>query len=182
MQKTITETVDSTKYEYYSKWYYSAIRALIAIGKFGDDEKSFKKIAGILNPRIRPDEAKRGIALLERLGFIAKNDTGIYILKDTSITTGMLKPHRNITIMNVVNFQKEVMDLAVQSIDRFGAEHINLSTLTIGISNETLAAIKEELAAVNKITALAERDCAAGQVYQLNINFLDVRLLQSGGW
>ncbi len=171
-QKIKSRMVDSTKYEYYNKWYYSAVRALVNIGKFGDDEKSYKKIAGILNPRIQPDEAKRALALLERLGFIGKNPEGVFVLQDTAITTGDLKPPTNVTLLNVINFQKEVMVLANESIDRFGIEHINLSTLTLGVSKAVVTAIKDELATVrNKIAMLAEKDGAADRVYQLNMQF-----------
>jgi len=48
--------------------------------------------------------------------------------------------------MNVVNFQKEVTLLANESIDRFGIDRINLSTLTLGISAATITIVKEELA------------------------------------
>ena len=171
-QKTKAGIVDATKYEFYNKWYYSAVRALVSLGKFRDDENSHKKIAGILNPRIRPDEAKRALGTLERLGFIYKNSDGIYALTDASITTGVLKPDTNVTLLNVVNFQKEVMALANESVDRFGTEHVNLSTLTLGISEASVTAIKEELAALrNKIVMLAEKDNAADRVYQLNMQF-----------
>jgi uncharacterized protein (TIGR02147 family) len=171
-QKTKVGIVDATRYEYYTKWYYSAVRALVSIGKFRDDENSYKKIAGILNPRIRLEEAKQAIATLLRLGFISKNDDGIFVLTEAAITTSVLKPDRNVTFLNVVNFQKEVMALANESIDRFGVEPINLSTLTLGLSETTIVTIKEELAAFrNKIAKLAERDSAANRVYQLNMQF-----------
>ena len=83
-----------------------------------------------------------------------------------------LCPMRMSTALNVLNPQKEVMALANESLDRFGAEKINLSTLTIGISEATVKAIKDELAAVrNKISALAEKDNLANRVYQLNVQF-----------
>ena len=65
-QKTKAKLVDAKKYEYYLKWYYSAVRALVAMGKFGNDENDYRMIAGILNPRIRPDEAKKAIGVLEQ--------------------------------------------------------------------------------------------------------------------
>ena len=163
---------DSTKYEYYNKWYYSAIRALVNIGNFRDDEANYKKIAGILDPRIQPDEAKRALALLERLDLVEINEDGYFFIPDTAITTGDLKPNTNVTLLNVINFQKEVMALANESIDRFGIEHINLSTLTLGISKATVTAIKEELAVLrNKIVMLAGKDRAADRVFQLNMQF-----------
>jgi uncharacterized protein (TIGR02147 family) len=171
-QKTKTKLVDTTKYEYYQKWYYSAVRALVSMGKFRDNENNYRMIAGILNPRIRPDEVKKALGVLERLGFINKNSEGIFVVADAVITTGMLMPDANVTALNVVNFQKEVMALANESLDRFGAETINLSTLTLGISEATMKAIKEELAAVrNKIAALAEKDTTADRIFQLNMQF-----------
>jgi len=169
---TKAKMLDSTKYEYYNKWYYSAIRALVNIGKFSDDEKSYKKIAGILNPRILPNEVKRALSILEKLGFISKNNAGFFVVSEAAITTGVLKPDTNVTLLNVLNFQEEVMTLAHESLDRFGIEHINLSTLTLGISEVTVNAIKEELAALrNKISMLADKDGGADQVYQLNMQF-----------
>ena len=171
-QKTSATNIDVTKYEYYTKWYYSAIRALISLGRFSDTEKCYKKIASMLNPRIQPDEVKNALLLLERLGFICKDDDGIFTLTDQSITTGILKPHTNVLLMNVVNFQKEVMALANESIDRFGIDRINLSTLTLGISEATVNVVKEELAVLrNKIATLAKNDSSADRVYQLNMQF-----------
>jgi uncharacterized protein (TIGR02147 family) len=171
-RKTKAGIVDITKYEYYQKWYYSAVRALVSMGKFRDDENGCKKIAGILNPRIRPDEAKRALSVLERLGFINKNHEGVFVVIDAVITTGEVKPDANVTALNVVNFQKEVTALAIESIDRFGARNINLSTLTLGISEATVKEIKEELTALrNKIAARAGNDGMADRVYQLNMQF-----------
>jgi len=58
-QKTSATNIDVIKYEYYTKWYYSAIRALISLGRFSDNDKCYKKIDSILNPRIQPDEVKK---------------------------------------------------------------------------------------------------------------------------
>jgi uncharacterized protein (TIGR02147 family) len=108
--------------------------------------------------------------VLERLGFIAKDNDGFFTTTHAGISSGVLKPDQNVISLNVVNFQKEVMTLANESLDRFESDFLNLSTLTIGISASTLAAIKGELAATrNKIAMLAEKDDAADRVYQLNI-------------
>ena len=171
-QKTKAKLVEATKYEYYHKWYYSAIRALVSIGRFRDCPEDHRILAKILNPRIQPDEAKKALNVLERLGFIARDSSGVLQLTNAVITTGSLKPNASVTALNVLNFQKEMNALANESLDRFGASNINLSTLTLGISAPTVAAIKEELAAVrNKIAALAEKDNAADRVFQLNMQF-----------
>jgi uncharacterized protein (TIGR02147 family) len=174
-QKTKARIIDSTKYEYYHKWYYSAVRALVSLGNFTDEKRDLKTIAGVLNPRIRLDEAKKALLVLKRLGFIRKSDNGCFEVSDSVITTGALMPDTNVSALNVINFQKEVMALANESLDRFGAERINLSTLTLGISEATMKAVKEELAALrDKIASLAEKDSAADRVYQLNMQFFPI--------
>jgi uncharacterized protein (TIGR02147 family) len=171
-QKVKASIIDSTKYEYYQKWYYSAVRSLISLGKFRDTESDYRRIASILNPGIRSDEARRALSVLERLGFIHKNDEGVFVLTDQAVTTGVLKPDTRIAALNVINFQKEVTALANESLDRFGTELINLSTLTLGISEASVKVIKEELAVLrDKIAALAEKDKAADRVFQLNMQF-----------
>ncbi|NLG15846.1 MAG: TIGR02147 family protein [Fibrobacter sp.] len=171
-QKIKASIVDSTRYEFYQKWYYSAVRSLISLGKFSDNESDCRKIAKILNPRIRPEEAMRALSVLQRLGFIRKNDEGIFELVDAVITTGVLKPDANVTALNVINFQKEITALANDALDRFGTGLINLSTLTLGISDASVKVIKEELAAVrDKIASIAEKDAGADRVFQLNMQF-----------
>jgi uncharacterized protein (TIGR02147 family) len=171
-QKTKARLVETTKYEYYQKWYYSAIRALVSIGRFRDCPADHRTLAKTLNPRIRPDEAKKALNALERLGFIARDSSGVFHVADAVLTTGTLKPEASIASLNVLNFQKEMNALSHESLDRFGAGSINLSTLTLGISASTVEAVKEELAAVrNKIAALAEKDNMADRVYQLNMQF-----------
>jgi uncharacterized protein (TIGR02147 family) len=63
-------------YEYYSKWYYTAVRALVAVHPFrvkGD----FKKIASALNPPISTVAARESVALLLKLGLIQEDKEGI---------------------------------------------------------------------------------------------------------
>lgn len=169
-QNAQAKIIDDTRYEYYQKWYYSAVRSLISIGRFRNDEKNCRKIAGILNPRIRPEKVKKAFTVLKRLEFITEDTDGFFKLADSVITTGVLRPEKDVAILNVLNFQKEVMALANKAFDTFGSEDINLSTLTLGISDSTKTLIKEELTAIrNKIAALAEKDTAPDRVYQLNM-------------
>jgi uncharacterized protein (TIGR02147 family) len=169
-QSTRARIIETAKYEYYLKWFYSAVRALVAIQKLKDKPEDFQKIAKTLNPEILPGQAKKAIRILEKLGLIGRDEVGFYSLIDQVISTGSLKPDKNIATLNVVNFQKEMMKLAQGAFDRFTSDKMNMSTMTLGISEKTLAQIKDELAAVrNKIAGLAENDVSADRIFQLNI-------------
>jgi uncharacterized protein (TIGR02147 family) len=169
-QSSKARIVDSAKFEYYRNWYFSAVRALIPLRKFKDDPADFKIIAKILNPQIRPDQAEKAVHILEKYKFIEKDSDGYYKLNDTALTTGTLKPEKNVAALNVINYQKETMKLAAGAFDRFGSEMLSMSTLTLSVSEKMLNVIKEDLAALRtKIAVMTGKDDTADRVIQLNI-------------
>ncbi len=112
--------VDAAHYEYYSKWYYIAVRELLAVGKFRDD---YSRIAKALNPAIRIDEARKAIEVLLKLGLIREDKDGYYKATDNILTTGA-----DVKSLIIANFQKAMMDLAKEAIDRHPVNHRNIST------------------------------------------------------
>ncbi len=161
--------VDAGKYEFYSRWYYSAVRALISCRKFSNTADDHKKIAKALNPPIRPEQAKKTVKVLEKLNFIRTDKNGVYELVDKVITTGFVKTEKNIAALNVVNFQKEMMRIAGDTFGRDPSEELDMSTLTLSISKRTLQEIKKELAAFRqKVAGMAERDTDPEIIYQFN--------------
>jgi uncharacterized protein (TIGR02147 family) len=153
--------VESSQYAFYSKWYYSAIRELLAIGDFNDDPAL---IAKSLSPSIRPHEAKKALDVLMKIRLIKKSTRGYYKPQNAVITTGP-----EVKSLNVANFQREMMGLAKEAIDRFPAKHRNISTLTININKADYPAIEAEIVGCRKkILAMAERSQEPDRVYQVN--------------
>lgn len=153
--------VDSSQYEFYSRWYYSAIRELLSTGDFNDDPAL---IARSLSPSIRPHEAKKALDVLMKLKLIKKSTKGVYKSQDAVITTGP-----EVKSLNVANFQREMMGLAREAIDRFPAKHRNISTLTININKADYPAVEAEIVECRKkILAMAERSPEPDRVYQVN--------------
>ena len=154
--------VDASQYEYYSKWYYIAVRELLAIGNFTDD---YAAIAQALNPTIRREQARKAIEVLKRLGLIRKDKNGYYKAIDKILTTGS-----EIKSLNIANFQKNMMDMAKEAIDRHPAEHRNISTITFSVSKQTYNDIKAELDACRKrILGMVDRSENEDRVCQLNM-------------
>jgi uncharacterized protein (TIGR02147 family) len=56
--------LETDQYQFYSKWYYSAIRELVSHPKFKNDPKW---IAKIMMPEITAEEAKEALVLLLRM-------------------------------------------------------------------------------------------------------------------
>ena len=167
--------VDGTQYEFYSKWYYSAIRALLSYLPCDGD---FASLARCLNPPIRPEQAKKAIKVLEKLGMVSRDAQGHYRPSDAVITTGSGNVERNVQTLNLINFQKAMLLMAARSYDAPSLKELDMSTLTLSISQETFQAVKLEIAALRKkIAGLAEKDPSPDRVYQMSYNLFPLTRL-----
>lgn len=149
------------QFTYFSKWYYPALRELVAFLDFKDD---FKILARTLNPPITTPQAKKAVRLLLDLGLIKRMASGRYFQTDKSITTG-----DQVRSLAVAAFQKENLRLATESIDRHKRQLRDISTLTVGISEAGFQRVREEVAAFRKrLAEMVEKDDPVDRVYQIN--------------
>ena len=107
--------------------------------------------------------------MLERLSFIKKDQNGYYYLSDALITTGRLTDDTSVQTMNVMGFQRVMVDMGKEAFDRFPTDQLDMSSLTLSISETTYKEMKEEIAAFRRgLLRKAENDSAPDRVYQLN--------------
>ncbi|MBF0432765.1 MAG: TIGR02147 family protein [Fibrobacteria bacterium] len=130
-----SRTLDKEQYEFFMKWYYSAIWSCFNYYQFKGD---YKELAGMLNPPITMRQAKKAVKLLEDLDLISKDDNGDYQVKDLNLTTG----HKMYSIA-IREYQKKMIKLAEESLDRFQKGERKISTLTMNISSQVLPEINE---------------------------------------
>lgn len=164
LRKVDALQIQSSQFEFYSKWYYSAIRELIGVIRFRGDHAA---LARMLEPSIRPDQAEKAIRVLEELGLIHKDEKGIYRRSQNLITTGP-----EVESLNVANYQIACMDLAKEAVDRHAPALRDLSTLTLSLSEEAFQVFKEEIISFRKrLLGLEQKFPKADRVYQLNTQF-----------
>jgi uncharacterized protein (TIGR02147 family) len=155
------------QYEFYSKWYLSAIRSLIDMHPFKDD---YAWLAKSVYPPIKPKDAKKAVYLLENLDMIEKDEEGYYRIVDKTITAGS-----EIVRLGLQNFQRQTAELALRAIEEMPREKRNVSGMTMGISRRTYEAICRETEAFQaKLQALAEQDNEADNVYQFNFQLFPI--------
>ena len=156
-------TLDNEKYEYYTCWYHSAVRAMISLSEFEGD---YSRLANSLSPKISVKEAKESVKLLEKLELIEEQG-GIYTATENHITSG--SEYRPLAVRA---YQRETMDLAKESLSRHHPTIRDISTLTLGIDQAAMEdirdIIKECRVAIQK--RVQEVD-AADRVYQANFQF-----------
>ncbi len=155
------------QYEFYSKWYHSAIRSLIDMFPFKDD---YHWLAKSVFPPITPKQAKKSIELLEKLELIQKQKDGTYRLIAKNITTG-----NEVVGLAVSHLHKEAADLAKNALEILPGSKRNVTGLTLGISEKTYSIICEELREFRaRIVRLTEQDDKPDRTYQLNFHLFPI--------
>jgi uncharacterized protein (TIGR02147 family) len=153
--------LEQDRFEFYGRWYYSAIRELLFFHDFGGDYEALGKM---LTPSIPAADARRAIELLERLKLIHRGPDGRYRQSEPLLTSGT-----EFRSLYIANFQRETMRLAAEALDRFPATVRDSSTLTMTLSRESFKIAKRELGEFRKrLLALAEKDANVDRVYQFN--------------
>jgi uncharacterized protein (TIGR02147 family) len=151
------------QFEYYQKWYYSAVRSLLGYYGFSGD---YTDLARQLEPPITPAQAKRAIGLLSELGLIARKEDGQYHLTDRLITSG-----ESFVSHAVIQFQRETMDLAKEALETFPKPARSGSTLTLGLSEAGYRALEEKLRVLRKeMVEIARFDKEIDRVIQVNLH------------
>ncbi|MBD3322544.1 MAG: TIGR02147 family protein [Chitinivibrionales bacterium] len=155
------------QYEFYSNWYLSVIRSLIDMHEFKDD---YAWLAKSVYPPIKPSEAKKAVALLQKLELIKKTKKGTFRVCDKTITAGA-----EIIRLGLLNFQLQTTSLAAKAIQELPRDKRHISGLTLGISKKTYELICKEIELFQeRLQMLAENDEEADNVFQLNFHFLPV--------
>jgi uncharacterized protein (TIGR02147 family) len=174
LRKPDAHQVQANQFEFYSKWYYSAIRELIAIVPFRGD---YATLARSLDPAIRPEQAEKAVRVLEDLNLIVRGPHGRYRQAQPLVTTGP-----EVESVSVAQYQIACMELAKEAIDRHAAQARDLSTLTLSLTGEGFAALKEEIVSFRKKLLALERGFQGpDRVYQLNMQFFPLTKLPDSG-
>jgi uncharacterized protein (TIGR02147 family) len=128
LRKPSATVLDKEMYEYFSSWWNIVLREQINILPFSGN---VTELASRLLPAITEAQAKRSIRLLRKLGMVYIDTNGIYRLKSDFVTTDGAVPS-----VAVRSFQKEIIRLAMEALDRVPREDRDISTLTISTSRE----------------------------------------------
>ncbi len=146
---------------YHAHWYLPAIRELATIPGFREDPQW---VADTLLPKISKRQATSALRTLEELGLLVRDEGGALVPGEAVLTTGAETRGMHIGV-----FHRAMLARAAESIDLVPREDRDISSLTFGCSDETLAEVKERIVAFRKelIGLLADR-ADGDRVVQLN--------------
>jgi uncharacterized protein (TIGR02147 family) len=163
LNKELCATVlDTDQYDFYEKWYTSALRELIVHAKKPQD---YKKLGAMLIPPLKTRETKQALELLKKTNLLKQNSDGTFSQTSKLITTGS-----EVESLAVRGLHVQMGQLAVSAIEQVAKEDRDISGITMGISNNAFDIIKKELESFrSKIMAIVANDGDFERVYRLNL-------------
>ena len=156
------DLVPPEHYEYFAKWYHTAVRELLHIRPFDGDHKALGKA---LRPSIPAARAKESIELLLRLG-LARREKGLVVRSDRrNSSTG-----EAVQAVQVDQFHASTLQMAARSIDGCPRAERSLSSLTMTLSREGRAKVEAEIVEFRRrVQAIAQADQGETMVHHLGI-------------
>lgn len=150
-------------YTFFSKWYYSALREVITLDDFRED---YNWIGKKLNPPITAGEAKEAVDFLFDIGMLGRNEKGELIQTDAVISS-----EYEMASAALRNFHSQMIGLADRAQEAIPRSEREVSSLTLGISQQTLYRIKERIRIFKEelLSIVVDDSSDSDTVCQLNI-------------
>jgi len=163
-RKVPVEVVPLDRYEYYSRWYLPVLRELAIQRDWGED---WTALARSVRPRIRKGEAREGIALLERLGFLVR-DGRRWKQTEPAISSG-----GEVDSLAVRAGNREYARLGHEAIESIVPSQRDISTLILGMPESSFPVFKQELREFkDRLVRIAQDFGQDGdKVFALNLQF-----------
>ena len=163
-QKTAkVRMLDQSSFDYFSNWYNPVVREIIAFAPRPFDPGW---IADHIIPKISEKQVGKSVDLLLSLGLIVDDEQGGFQKRDASLTTGA-----EVLSLQIAKFQKQMIRLSSQAIDRFEPNQRDMSGVVLSINKEKLAELKRRIDTFrNELIALAEEVEDEDRVIYLQIS------------
>ena len=162
--------IDGELFAYLSHWYNPVIRELAARQDFQEEPRW---IATQLRPRISATETAEAMKLLLSLGLLVRDSTSGRIVRgEPTLTT-----EHEVRSLGAAAFHRQMLERAAQSIDTVPRELRDLAALTVCVSSETAALVKQRIHQFREaLTELCDTDAQGSTVYQLNVQWFPLSL------
>lgn len=151
-------------YEYYSHWYNSVLFTALEVVDVSDDLEPIQKL---ISPKVSVGTLKRSLELLERLGFVRRNENGFWKSCRDSVSSGA---YNNSDLVR--QYQLQCFELSKQALLASDERSSDMATFTFSVSDDAFKAIAKEIqglkAKVRKIIMLDKKKATG--VHQLNVH------------
>jgi uncharacterized protein (TIGR02147 family) len=171
LQDVARKPLEDRELLFYRDWWTSVVRLLLEIQ---DGRANAADLAAAVSPPILPQQAEASFDLLVELGLVKKSGSGRWKIADLHLTAGGEEKSRAIHA-----YQRQILELAAQSLPRHGRDERDVSTLTVPVDDQSFAAIRDILRECRRqIQKQAESTPKPRRVMQLAMAFFPVSMKQ----
>jgi uncharacterized protein (TIGR02147 family) len=164
LRPATAKSLRADQQEFYNHWYYSAIRELVSVHNVTDN---YKHIAECLIPKISVNEVQEALELLERLGFIGRDEDGYFRRAESLITAA----GSSIEPSAIRKYQGETIDLARNALYNIPKDKRDISTVTLSTNEQGIAMIKKRIEQCRaEIMAIANQSKNPDRIVQINMH------------
>lgn len=155
--------VSREQYEFYQKWYYAAIRDLLAIHPFAGD---YKQLAHMVEPAISPSQARDAVTILQKLKLITI-ENGLWRATSTVLSLDLAEE----STVVLSGYASQMIERAGYALNRLPRKERTISWAGFSASRKTFELIQDEIRLFRRrIMEIIKKDTAPDRVYHLNIH------------
>jgi uncharacterized protein (TIGR02147 family) len=169
-----TMHIEDKQVEFYKDWRHSAVREIIPVlGK----NATPAIIAKSLVPQISAAQVRDSLKLLLELGLVRKTDDGHY-----DITHQYIEGNDPVHRTAIVQFQRQMLGLALQSWDNCPTAETSAHTLTLAMSEKLAQELREDIELFKKKLVekvLAEKE-PPERLYEVTMNYFPLSKRKKG--
>lgn len=148
--------------EYFSQWYHCVIREIAPLMPL---PLNYRKLGSSLSPRIQASEAQASVELLLDLGFLRLE--GACLVQSEPVIGAHERTGKN----HIVDFQKQMLQRALEAFERDRPQERLGSSTTLGVSEQTYAQMVQMTREFRaQLMEMARKDPHPQRVYQLAIH------------
>jgi uncharacterized protein (TIGR02147 family) len=158
--------------EFFRDWWIAPIRALLEVV---DGRAQPSALAKRIRPEVSEAEVEKTLALLLDLGLVKRASSGRIVLSEAHLNAnGKEKAEA------VRHYQRQVLALASESIDRFPKEQRDVSTLTLAIDEAAFKELREMMREFRQqVQKRVEETPRPDRVMQLSMAFFPLAPAQA---
>lgn len=151
---------------FYRQWYNVVLRELLV----AHPSASAAELGRRLRPAVAEKDVEAALALMERLGLIERGE-GCWVVRHENLSTG-----NDLGSQLLKCFHGAMMDLAKESMDRFASAEREISSLTLRLSAEDFARLKDRIREFKREILAMESAADGATVTQFNFQLFPVSL------
>lgn len=161
-------TIQQDEEAFFGAFYHMVIRSILGITPCTPGD--YRRIAGMVIPRISTAQARESVELLQRLNLVELNSDGFFVVTNNYISTS-----EKWSTQAIHEYQMHNIKLSGEALENLKKEERDISTVTFTIDRNRLPELREKLNTFREdMLRFSEEGINDNEVMHLNLQLFPV--------